>query len=101
MGIKYQRVRGSRRKKIEKAIIEAGYIYQYQTESYQAKLKVRAAPRIDTVRLAKAMNMEKLTFTRNYSNVEGLSLQFAKQIIELLQDKHDINLKINFSDFSS
>lgn len=101
MGIRYQRVRGSRRKKIEKAVIEAGYIYQYSTNDYQAKLKVGQQPRIDMVKVAKDMKIDRLSFTRNFTNPEGLSLSFAKEIISFLQNTHNINLNINFSDYNS
>ena len=95
-----ERVRGSRRKKIEKAIIEAGYTYQYTTQNYKKHLKVTQQPRIDTVRLANDMKIDRLSFTRNFTNKEGIPLYFAKDIILFLQNSHNINLKINFSDYN-
>lgn len=101
MAVTLQRLRGSRRKKIEKAIIDAGYTYQYTTQNYKKHLKVTQQPRIDTVRLANDMNIDRLSFTRNFTNNQGMPLYFAKKIINFLQDTHNINLNINFSDYNS
>lgn len=101
MVARLDRVRGSRRKKIEKAVLEAGYIYQYSTTDYQNRLKVRQQPRIDMVRLANDMKIDKLSFTRNFTNKEGIPLYFAKDIILFLQDYHNINLNIKFDDYNS
>ncbi len=96
MAVTLQRLRGSRRKKIEKAVIEAGYTYQYTTQNYKKNLKVTQQPRIDTVRLANDMNIDRLLFTRNFTNNQGMPLYFAKKIINFLQNTQHINLKYNF-----
>lgn len=100
MSIRLDRVRGSRRKKIENAIVEAGYIYQYSTNDYQARLKVRQQPRIDVAALADNMKLDKKTFSKNFNDKSGIRLDLAKHIINFLQDSHHINLKINFSDYN-
>lgn len=100
MSIRLDRVRGSRRKKIENAIVEAGYIYQYSTNDYQARLKVRQQPRIDVAALADNMKLDRKTFSKNFNDKSGIRLDLAKHIINFLEDSHHINLKINFSDYN-
>ena len=53
------------------------------------------------VRLANDMKIDKLSFTRNFTNKEGIPLYFAKDIILFLQDYHNINLNIKFDDYNS
>ena len=95
-----ERVRGSRRKKIEQAIIDAGYIYHYSTQNYEHRLKVSKGPRIDIVRLANDMKINRPSFTRNFTNKEGMPLYFAKDIISFLNDSYNINLNIKFDDYN-
>lgn len=99
------RVRGTRRKKIENAIRQAGYERQYATKSYITRSRVNKIPELDVMKLAEAMGRkekeQKRYFSQRLRNVNGIPLEFAEELIKFLKENHNINLNIQFSDYNS
>lgn len=105
MGIFIDRVRGSRRKKIEEAVKQAGYIRSYSTNARTKIYRINQEPDFDLTKLAGEMGIsdieDKKIFCKKFRDKKGISLDLAKKIIKFLQDTHNINLKIHFSDYNA
>ena len=104
MPLKIYRIRGMRRKKIESAIREAGFIRTYSTNSYSKNLRVKQEPSLDLMRLADEMGRddikEKRSLCKDIREFGGIKMAIAKEIIEFININYNSNLKIKFDDYS-
>lgn len=101
MSIRLDRVRGSRRKKIEQGVLDAGYIFQYSSNSYLENLRINKSQRVDIARLADNMKIDRKSMSKNFNDRNGIRLDLAKDIINFLHVNHDINLNLKFSDYNA
>lgn len=98
------RVRGSRRKKIEEGIRKAGYIKTYVNKNSNKDFCIKTFPDIDAMSLGAAMGIdnieEKRILSKRLRDKGGLPMDTARVIIEFLKSHHDINLNLKFDDYS-
>ena len=103
MPLKIYRIRGVRRKKIESAIREAGFIRNYSTNSYCKNLRIKTEPSLDLMRLADEMGRddikEKRALCKDIREFGGIKIFIAKEIIDFLNLNYNSNLKIKFDDY--
>ena len=91
------RVRGSRRKKIEEGVRKAGYIKIYSSKSYSNDFCIKTSPEIDPMKLAESMGIhdieKKRILSKRLRNKDGLPLDTARLIIDFLEKKTQYQFK--------
>jgi len=91
------RIRGEDRKKIEQVIIDADYIWHFKDNERKTYIRTSPDKKIKLSALAKAMGKNKAGFASHYNKPEGLSSNLAKEILDFLQRKHGIKVKLKRS----
>ena len=88
------RIRGEDRKEIEKAIISADYIWHFKDNKRKTYIRTTPDKKIKLSALAEAMGKNKAGFASHYNKPEGLSSSLAKEILDFLERKHGIKVKL-------